>query len=96
MNTNAGGFEQSSAYVEKQVIDWFKEVFGFPAEATGLLVTSGSAANLTGLTVGRDAILGDSVENGVGPTRVSVYTHRSRFTTPSTKRWECSGSADRT
>jgi len=73
MNTNAGGFEQSSAYVEKQVIDWFKEVFGFPAEATGLLVTSGSAANLTGLTVGRDAILGDSVENGVGSARACVY-----------------------
>jgi Glutamate decarboxylase and related PLP-dependent proteins len=73
MNTNAGGFEQSSAYVEKQVIDWFKEVFGFPADATGLLVTSGSAANLTGLTVGRDAILGDSVENGVGSARACVY-----------------------
>ena len=73
MNTNAGGFEQSSAYVEKQVIDWFKEVFGFPAESTGLLVTSGSAANLTGLTVGRDAILGDSVENGVGSARACVY-----------------------
>lgn len=65
MNTNAGGFEQSSAYVERQVIDWFKEVFGFPKESTGLLVTSGSAANLTGLTVGRDAILGSSVENGL-------------------------------
>lgn len=73
MNTNAGGFEQSSAYVEKQVIDWFKEVFGFPAEATGILVSSGSAANLTGLTVGRDAILGHSVENGVGSARASVY-----------------------
>jgi glutamate/tyrosine decarboxylase-like PLP-dependent enzyme len=73
MNTNAGGFEQSSAYVEKQVIDWFKEVFGFPHEATGLLVTSGSAANLTGLVVGRDAILGDSVENGIGAKRACVY-----------------------
>jgi aromatic-L-amino-acid/L-tryptophan decarboxylase len=75
MNTNAGGFEQSSAYVENQVIDWFKEVFGFPPGATGLLVTSGSAANLTGLTVGRDAILGDSVENGLSKlgARVCVY-----------------------
>jgi len=73
MNTNAGGFEQSSAYVEKQVIEWFKEVFDFPEEATGLLVTSGSAANLTGLTVGRDAILGDSVENGIGARRPVVY-----------------------
>jgi len=75
MNTNSGGFEQSSAYVEKQVIDWFKEVFGFPSAATGLLVTSGSAANLTGLTVGRDAILGNSVEDGLSKlgARVCVY-----------------------
>jgi glutamate/tyrosine decarboxylase-like PLP-dependent enzyme len=73
MNTNAGGFEQSSAYVEKQVIDWFKEVFSFPPEATGLLVTSGSAANLTGLTVGRDAILADSVDDGVGDNGARVY-----------------------
>ena len=75
MNTNAGGFEQSSAYVEKQVIDWFKEVFRFPPTATGLLVTSGSAANLTGLTVGRDAILGDSVDHGLSKlgARVRVY-----------------------
>ncbi|HZJ01068.1 MAG TPA: pyridoxal-dependent decarboxylase [Gemmatimonadaceae bacterium] len=73
MNTNAGGFEQSSAYVEKQVIDWFKEVFGFPPEATGLLVTSGSAANLTGLTVGRDAILGNSVEDGIAGRTACVY-----------------------
>ena len=65
MNTNAGGFEQSSAYVELQVIDWFKEVFGFPAEASGLLVTSGSAANLTGLIVGRDAILPECVDDGL-------------------------------
>jgi glutamate/tyrosine decarboxylase-like PLP-dependent enzyme len=75
MNTNAGGFEQSSAYVERQVIDWFKEVFGFPPEATGLLVTSGSAANLTCLTVGRDAILGSSVEEGLAAlgSRACVY-----------------------
>ena len=50
MNTNAGGFEQSSAYVEKQVIDWFKEVFRFPPTATGLLVTSGSAATIPSRT----------------------------------------------
>jgi aromatic-L-amino-acid decarboxylase len=65
MNTNASGFEQSSAYVEAQVIDWFKEVFGFPPEATGILVPSGSAANLTGLTVARDSILPSVVDEGV-------------------------------
>ena len=46
-----------------------------PADATGLLVTSGSAANLTGLTVGRDAILGSSVEDGLAAVgaRARVY-----------------------
>ena len=66
MNTNAGGFEQSASYVEAQVIDWFKEVFGFPEQATGILVTSGSAANLTCLTVARDAILPSVVDDGLG------------------------------
>ena len=65
MNTNAGGFEQSSAYVELQVIDWFKEVLGFPPDASGLLVTSGSAANLTGLIVARDAMLPQGVDDGL-------------------------------
>ena len=77
MNTNAGGFEQSSAYMEKQVVDWFKEIFGFPAAATGLLVTSGSAANLTGLTVGRDAILRTSVEDGLSGLGVRACVYAS-------------------
>ncbi len=65
MNTNASGFEQSSAYVEAQVINWFKTLFGFPDEATGILVSSGSAGNLTSLTVARDAILPSVVNDGL-------------------------------
>ena len=65
MNTNASGFEQSSAYVEAQVINWFKSLFGFPDEATGILVSSGSAGNLTSLTVARDAILPDALNDGL-------------------------------
>ncbi len=65
MNTNSGGFEQSSAYVEEHLIGWFKELFGFPAEASGLLVSSGSAANLTSLIVARDAIVPSVVGEGL-------------------------------
>jgi glutamate/tyrosine decarboxylase-like PLP-dependent enzyme len=65
MNTNAAGFEQSSAYVEGAVLNWFKEVFGFPRDASGLLVSSGSMANLTALTIARDAILPSVVVNGL-------------------------------
>lgn len=65
MNTNASGFEQSSAYVEAQVLKWFKNLFGFPEDATGILVSSGSAGNLTSLTVARDAMLPSVVNDGL-------------------------------
>jgi glutamate/tyrosine decarboxylase-like PLP-dependent enzyme len=55
MNTNHGGFDQSSVYVELQVLQWFKTLFGYPEESTGLLVSGGSMANLIGLTVARYA-----------------------------------------
>ncbi len=73
MNTNSGGFEQSSAYVEEHVLGWFKELFGFPSESTGLLVSSGSAANLTSLIVARDAMVPSIVDEGLpGVTRRPV------------------------
>jgi len=40
--------------VEKRVIQWTAELLDFPAESGGVLVSGGSAANLTGLTVGRN------------------------------------------
>ena len=48
-----------------QVVSWFKDIFGFPAEASGILVSSGSAANLTALTVGRDSILPSFLDEGL-------------------------------
>ncbi|MGE5624649.1 MAG: pyridoxal phosphate-dependent decarboxylase family protein [Bacillota bacterium] len=58
MNTNAGGFDQSSTYVELQVVEWFKEIMGYPKEASGVLVTGGSMANLVGINVARAAHAG--------------------------------------
>ncbi len=56
INTNTGGVDHHSAnYVEKQVIDWFKEIMGFPHSASGLLTNGCSAANLIGLAVARNA-----------------------------------------
>jgi glutamate/tyrosine decarboxylase-like PLP-dependent enzyme len=55
MNTPSGcGGQQSADHVEKQVIDWFKEMLGFPASASGLLTSGCSAANLIGLAVARN------------------------------------------
>jgi aromatic-L-amino-acid decarboxylase len=56
---STGGLAYNSAnYVELQVLDWFKEMLGFPGSASGLLTSGCSAANLIGLTVARNAKAG--------------------------------------
>jgi glutamate/tyrosine decarboxylase-like PLP-dependent enzyme len=40
--------------IEKRVIAWTAKLLDFPKDAGGVLVSGGSAANLTGLTVGRN------------------------------------------
>jgi aromatic-L-amino-acid decarboxylase len=55
MNTNSGDLDHHSAiHVEKQVVDWCKEMLGFPTSASGLLTSGCSAANLIGLAVARN------------------------------------------
>ena len=56
MNIGAsGGLSYHSAnYVEYQVLLWFKELMGFPEEASGLLTSGCSAANLIGLATARN------------------------------------------
>lgn len=51
----AGGVSYHSAnYVEYQVLDWLKEMLDFPTEASGLLTSGCSSANLIGLAVARN------------------------------------------
>jgi glutamate/tyrosine decarboxylase-like PLP-dependent enzyme len=54
MNPNVGGADHIANYVESQVLDWCKEMLAYPTEASGLLVSGGSMANLVGLTVARN------------------------------------------
>ena len=83
MNVNAPGFDQSATYVELQVIDWLKQLMGFPAEAGGILVSGGSTANLVGLNVARSAMAPFAVrrEGLTGKARLMFYasteTHNS-------------------
>ena len=44
--------------LELVVLDWFKAWIDYPAEAEGVLVSGGSAANMTALACAREAMLG--------------------------------------
>lgn len=44
MNSNCGGRDHGAIYIERQVIDWCKQIFAFPPQAGGLL-TSGTSAS---------------------------------------------------
>ena len=58
MNSNLAIGDHGAVYVEHQVINWCKELMGYPADSSGLLVSGGSMANITALTVARNAYQG--------------------------------------
>ncbi len=64
MNPNTTIGEHAAMYVDKQVIDWCKELMNFPSDATGMLVSGGSIANITGIIVARNSY-GNIREAGV-------------------------------
>jgi aromatic-L-amino-acid decarboxylase len=83
MNSNVHGGDHAAIYVEQQVLSWLKQALGYPAEASGLLVTGGSVANFVGLAVARNAKAGWDVKRaGLANARplvmyCSAETHNS-------------------
>ncbi len=61
LNANVGGRDQIPLDVERQITQWMRTLFGFPAEATGLFVTGTSMANFLAVVIARDAKLGGDV-----------------------------------
>ena len=55
MNPNTSIGEHSAMYVDRQVVNWCKQLINFPTEASGILVSGGSMANITALTVARNS-----------------------------------------
>jgi len=53
INPSVAGGNHGAVYIEREVLDWFKQIVGWPAAAGGLLVSGGSAGALTALTVAR-------------------------------------------
>ncbi len=66
----------SNNYVELQLIDWCKDLLGYPPTASGLLTSGCSASNLIGLTVARNVKAGfDLRSHGMraGLQQMTVY-----------------------
>ncbi len=76
--SNVGGGNHAATYIDQQVVDWFKEMMGFPEPASGTLVSGGSMANLIGLTVARNIKAGIDVrEEGVAAIEMPLCFYAS-------------------
>jgi glutamate/tyrosine decarboxylase-like PLP-dependent enzyme len=82
LNANCGGRDHAPIEVERQIVDWARQLFGFPAGASGLFVTGSSIANFIALLVARRAALGGATRqtglSAAGPRLVayaSVAAH---------------------
>jgi glutamate/tyrosine decarboxylase-like PLP-dependent enzyme len=75
MNSNCGGRDHGAIYVEREVIRWCAEIFGFPANCSGVLVTGSSQATVIALAAARYRALGRRVraEGLHDAPRVAAY-----------------------
>lgn len=75
MNSNCGGRDHGAVYVEREVIDWCRRCFDFPAQASGVLVSGTSQATVVALAAARLWALGDdSRRDGIpGGERLVAY-----------------------
>jgi glutamate/tyrosine decarboxylase-like PLP-dependent enzyme len=78
LNANCGGRDHAAIYVERQVVAWCRELFGFPQTGSGLVVSGTSMATLIALKTARDAALDfTSRDQGLGPSVLVGYAARS-------------------
>lgn len=54
LNPNLGGRDHGAMYVEKQVVNWCRDLFQFPEGSSGLIVSGTSIATVIALKAARD------------------------------------------
>jgi aromatic-L-amino-acid decarboxylase len=78
MNSNLGGRDHMPLEVEQQVLAWTREIFNFPANASGLFLTGSSQANFLGMLIARTRALGAAVrDDGLAPGGVRLTAYAS-------------------
>jgi aromatic-L-amino-acid decarboxylase len=79
MNANLGGRDHMPIEVERQVLAWVRQMFGFPAGASGLFVTGTSQANFLAVLIARTRALGlDARRKGLGAEGGRLVAYASR------------------
>ena len=76
MNCNVGGRDHAAVYVERQVIGWLADLFGFPADSSGLLVSGTSMATILALAVARESVAPGEMRrkgNSAAPGQLVTY-----------------------
>jgi glutamate/tyrosine decarboxylase-like PLP-dependent enzyme len=58
LNANVGGRDHAAVEVERQIVRWMRQLFGFPEGASGILVSGTSMANLLAIVVAKTRRLG--------------------------------------
>jgi len=61
INPHLAGYDQAPKLVEFQVIEWMRELMGFPSSTSGLLVSGGTMASVTALAIARNSKAGYDV-----------------------------------
>nr|WP_232371262.1 pyridoxal-dependent decarboxylase [Desulfogranum marinum] len=74
MNANLGGRDHGAIYIEKQVLEWCRQLMGFPADSSGLIVSGTSMATIIALKAARDQRVGlECRKKGVGRVALVGY-----------------------
>jgi glutamate/tyrosine decarboxylase-like PLP-dependent enzyme len=79
LNANLGGRDHMPIEVERQIVDWTRQLFNLPESASGIFVTGTSMANLMAVLVARTAALGrDSRRHGTGEAGALLTAYTSK------------------
>lgn len=79
LNANLGGRDHIPIEVERQIVEWMRQIFGFPQGASGLFVTGASIANFVALLIARNAVLEGAVrQQGIAVSGKQLVAYTSR------------------